>query len=514
MFENVKLQGISGGTLTRASSAVLWIMPPRFYSNQFKRPALYNFTQGFIEQADEAVAKWSQQTNPTGIRSMAANPMWLQGIYPSTKGHLIKTARLSGIWTFMMVVNNDNTSFGGTQRTTGENQTLYFGHFIGEPMNTVSHGRTTYNDAALMTFTHKTLVNRTRPVGTHGVYPQFQPMADVDIVNRNLVGALTAQNEHFSLLRPEDLYVATSDDYNPVIMRCESSLLEKNGDPIPLETNLAIPRNNIEKVLFAVAKARGDLANDSLSGRRSNLVIGRDAYRDQVEQNLRSNNHLVDMGLQVHKSYTLGDIMQIYNPSIPEPPPQDYQPRYTPLDQTVTSARTIFSSMMTSVVPAIMAEFMILEIAFDYDSYTGQFKLFDETPFAMVIDMPEMMKRKYVEGFIYKLVNEVLPGPVANHGHFVLQMQCSCGGVSHININFLDDYTRTSEVFEVPTILGGLNSPLVGNDEAFRHNAGQLGGLINSLVEQPRDFPPPLGNFDEVTFGRSLISYDGHENDE
>jgi len=65
----------------------------------------------------------------------------------------------------------------------------------------------------------------------------------------------------------------------------------------------------------------------------------------------------------------------------------------------------------------------------------------------------------------------------------ILRMQCCAACVTHINLNFLDNQVHTNEMFEVPTIFGGLNSPLIGTAPIFDHNARALHGLINNLVE-------------------------------
>ena len=90
---------------------------------------------------------------------------------------------------------------------------------------------------------------------------------------------------------------------------------------------------------------------------------------------------------------------------------------------------------------------------------------------------------------------------------FRSNMQCSCGGISQVNLNFLDDSIITKDIFDVPTILGGLNSSLLGDNTTFDWNAKELGQLIGNLVDTDSD-GPPLSHYDDRRFKDSLSRYD------
>jgi hypothetical protein len=506
MFQNNQFQGVPTNPLTSTMSAVLWIISPRQYSQQVKRPLRYNFNGGMIDVADSAVAKMAEQNNPMGIRSLISSPVWLSSMFPDAQGHTIDMRPLAPKWTFMLMVNNDKSGPGGQIRMMSDNQHLYYGFFVEEPCNINMHmGRQSFNHNAMMIITHKTLINKTSMLSGWGQKSQYDVMSDVDIIHPMLMGSLTTMPT--TLLRPEDLYLNITDDPEPVVMQSTSALLEQQQDPLMVTANLSVPRSNLEKILGAVAGARGSINADIHSGTSNSLALGRDSFRQIVETNLLDNCRTNEMGLSAGSSITLGGVIQRYNPKI-ETARQDYNPRYDPIDQSTTSARNIFASMLTTTVPALMMEFKLIEISFHYDSYTGAFQLFEETPPATIVVMSDAERQGCVNGFIYRLTAEILPILKMNHGDFHLNMNCSSGGVTHINLNFFDDAISSNEVFEVPTIFGGLNSSLLGGAPTFDNNAREIHGLISGLVETHTDRQPPLGFYNEDRFSHALNLYD------
>jgi len=506
MFENVQLQGIPNNPFTSTVSAVLWIISPRRYSNQMKRPLTYNFNGNLLNEAEQAVSKMAELNDQRGIRTMASSPMWLKSIFPNADGHFLNMEPLAPKWTFMLVINNDKSNPGGGLRTTVDNQHIYYGYFVDEPFNLILHfGKRTYNPDSVLMITHKTQINKSNTFHPGGAVPQITVMSDVDVIHPSMMGVLSP--EKMTLLRPQELYAST-DDVTPVIMQAESAMLDRQGDPLMVAAGMSIPHNNFEKILGAVGGARGSMYYDAASGSSGMLMnFGRDTFRDLVEENLKDNSHLNHMGLAVNSLITLGNIIRQYNPRI-ETAEQDYNPRYSPIDQSTKSARNVFASLLTTIVPALLVEYKLLDIAFYYDSHQRILQLFGETPPSTIVPMPSAAMQYQVNGFNQRLISEIFPILTDSHGHFQLKMQCSSVGVTHINLIFLDDIIRSDEVFEVPTIFGGLNSALVGSSDVFRHNAGELNHLITGLIETHTDRQTFMNPVNEDQFSRAMLNYE------
>ena len=123
------------------------------------------------------------------------------------------------------------------------------------------------------------------------------------------------------------------------------------------------------------------------------------------------------------------------------------------------------------------------------------------------MNLPQEEVRGKIVGLMTRLKTEVFPILRANKGEFVLNMHCTSAGITHLNLNFLDDQTHTGDVFDVPTILGGFNSPLIGASQAFDMNANELKCLIGALTDKDSD-KPCLGEYDNKRLTRSLNAYD------
>ena len=506
MFQNTLPQGLANplGTVT---TAALWIFSPRCFSTQAKRPLLYQFSPHFIDAADEAVSRMSEQHNAAQIHTLTSRPEYLTSMFAAARpDYLVDMRGMSSNYTFMLVTVNDKVGPGGSMQALSDTQHLYYGYFMSEPFNPNHHlGRTTYDPNSVMVVTHKTTINKASSFGGLGPQPRLDTMSDIDVVHPKLFCPLFQSST--SLLRPEDLYGSTTDGPDAVVMHPETALLERQENPISVASKLSIPRDNLRQVLNAVAMQKGAMNAEIESGGLGMMPLGRDSYRTGIEMNLQDTaGRLPGTGMSVNGLITLGSVVHRYNPVI-TPVNVDPAPRYNPADQTTTSPRNAFSSLLTTILPAVMSEFMLLEIGFYYESHTDALQFYDTASTLSPMPMDSMWKK--INGFMHRLKNDVFPILRMTHGEFVLSLQCSCGGISHINLNFLDDMIHNKDVFEVPTILGGLTSPMVGTMNAFDQNATEISKLIGGLVEQDSDKKQTrLNQFDQRRFNQSLIGFD------
>lgn len=506
MFQNTLPQGLAS-PLGGMSANALWIFSPRVFSQQAKRPLLYQFKPWFVDAADEAVSRMSEQHNASQIHKLTTTPEYLTSIFASARpDYMVDMRGISTNYTFMLVTINDKVGPGGSMQALSDTQHLYYGYFIGEPFNPNHHfGRTTYNPDSVMIITHKTTINKASTYGGRGPQTQLHNMSDLDVIHPRLFCPIV--QESTSLLRPEDLYASTTDGPNPVVMHPEAALLERQGDPISVASKLSIPRDNLRQVLNAVAMTKGAINAEIASGGFATTALGQDSYRTGIEQHLQDNaGRLPGTGMSVNGAVTLGGIVHRYNPTI-SPVQVDRAPRYNPADQTTTSSKNAFSSMLTTIIPAVMSEFLLLEIGFYYESHTDALQLYDSAATLSPMGTADMQQK--INGFLHRLKSDIFPILRLSHGEFVLSLQCSCGGISHINLNFLDDMTINKDVFEVPTILGGLNSPMIGTIASFDHNAVEISKLIGCLADRDTDQKQDrLGHYDQQRFNTSLIGFD------
>lgn len=501
MKYNPHIVGLTGTPISSATSALLWIMSPRIFSPQVRRPLMYQFNPQFIHQAEVAVSQKAEQRTSHGIRSLLSAPeMMHHTMFPDAQGaYSIDLHKMQRSWTFLLVVNNDPGD-GGPRRLRVDSQQLYYGFFVDEPFNPVFHGvEPSYNLNAVMMITHKTIINKNNIVGGgYGTQARYDLMADLDVIHPRAMTQLSSTAT--TLMRPRDLYVITNDEQsnaNSIVMHSEDMLLTRQEEPLVVGSKFSVPRHHMDHVLHAVAEARSTMQSASAAGEigRSSLNFGRDDMRSLIEDNLADKSVLNEIGIRANTALTLGAVQARYNPIINRAM-QDALPTYDPIGQSTISPRNVFSSLLTTVMPALMAEYKLLEIAFRYDSPTQAFEVLETLPPASLISLSQTEVQGQVRGFFFRLSSEIFPILTMNHGEFFLNMQCANAGVTHVNLNFYDDAIRSPEVFEVPTIYGGMNSAMLGSPSTVNNNAGELHSLIRHMTVMDTD-RAPLNFYDE-----------------
>lgn len=488
-----------GGT----PSAVLHLFSPRLFSDQGKRPIAYQFNAHFTDQAIDAVYHRATTNSGSRIDTLVANPNFMGAMIPQAMpDHLIRMEQLSFFWTFMLIINNDKMGLGGLVRSVADNMQLVYGYFLEEPINPVHHlGHLTINPNAQMIITHKTMVNRHSSVGAYGTHQRLDTMYDIDVVPTQPLAALA--NMPLAAMRPEDLYnkISLGGGGEFTIMHDESQLMHVMNQPLEMYSKLAVPKQNIKKILDASADALASI-NASVFEGSALQSLQADAYDDLIRQNLSDGARGIETGLSVHRLYTLGTIMEKYNPKI-NPVNLPYHQPYDIQNQAEGSAKNVFASMLATVLPAMMADFVLARICFRYNSHANALEIQGVDP---ITAMSEEELRKRVNAFIFRMQSELFPIMVQAHGDFDLQINCDCCNVTHINLNFLSDSFKSPEIFEVPTLLGGFNNPLIGSANIIQHNTTELGSFLNTVNEDSRDVP--LSQYDRQSYNRSLDNYD------
>jgi hypothetical protein len=504
MFHNQTIQQLGNNQMGGTGSAVMHLFSPRAFSNQGKRPVAYKFDGNFLDRAVDAVSHKATSQGGGRINALISDPRMMGSIIPTiTPDHMLNMEHMANFWTFMLIVNNDKTGPGGLVRQMADNLKLYYGFFLEEPCNAIMHmGRLTINPNAKMVVTHATVVNKTSHVNAWGTGQRWDSMADIDIIPSQMMGHMS--DKPTTSMRPEDLFqnVFTDPMSGQVgIMHDESKLLTNMGSSLDINSRLSVPKNNIKKVLDAVADSTMSMQASQFDGPM--IDLGTDTFTDLLGMNLRDGASAHDIGLPTNVVLTLEHVVQRYRPTfnrIDLP----HHPQYLAGDQSIGSARNVFCSMLASVLPAIMADFILAQIGFRYNSHMDAMQIDGVAP---ITPLPQEELKKRVEAFIFRLKSEIFPILKHQHGDFELSINCDCTSVTHINLNFFADSVASPEIFEVPTLLGGFNNPLIGSVGMADYNSTELGAFVDILHGNDRDVP--LGAHDMSAQTRGLIAYDG-----
>lgn len=507
MFTNPMADQINNNPLGGTASAVMYLFSPRIFSDQAKRPFMYNFDGNFTQAAVDAVQYHAQHRDSSRIVAMVSNPQYTGSMMPTSHpDHMLSLRTISHQWTFMLVVNNDKTSPEGITRSMADNLQLYYGYFLDEPINPNFHmGRVTYNPTAQLVVTHKTIVNKTPWMGQYGQGSRLDTAANLDIIPTRSMGYML--DRPTTLIRPQELYGSVSVDMEgrPIVMHDDSTFLQNMEQSVDIQSKLSVPKTNIKKVLDAVATTHGSLVSGDLDGTVSLFSDG--IYESLLAQNLQDGvaNASINIGLPSNVLINMDFVVRRYNPEL-KPLPMEHQPQYAQKDQAAPTASNVFSSLLSSIVPPILTDLILAELTFSYNSYADAPTIHS---YATLTPMAPQDAVERVHSALHRLRAEVFPILRAQRGEFDLNMSCDTSNATRVVLNFMDDTIRHADAFEVPTMLGGLNSPMIASADVATTNSGELGRLLNIMHEDDRD-RAPRGFHDQQQFRRGLDSYDNN----
>lgn len=487
--------GIYNYALKADKEAFLYLISPTRFSDQANRSLIYRFDGKFLEKADRAINASSNSMTGENLHKAVTDTDILTAAVPSANA-VFKTDlnRLSDFWTFILVVNNDEDVDAST-RTFNNNRkrVVYNGLCLDEPVSMLT-GSPVPNLNTPFLILHKTIAEQVRTVSPNGGQESTRVFSDVDVVpGKTLQGMSTvltkepSQNLYF--MRPYDLSATTSlsNDGSVLTALGDFSSLGSSPESTAINSRLSVPRYNLYHVLRSVADAQTDIMTDSVSGSlQPPRILGSDMLSDRITENMMDPTVLTHkVGLDPNTYVTMSEILQKYNPKIlPINIPKTSM--YGTIDQNIISASNQYSSLLSSVLPSVLANNALSLFVFTYNSYadrTGQFGdglVVHKADPLIQINNDELSWR--IQSVKNTLRREVFPVLIAGRGDFELNASCSCNGITTINLNFMDD-TASDAIYEIPNILGGFNNNLIGSHNITDYNSTNIAKLINVLTD-------------------------------
>jgi hypothetical protein len=373
----------------------------------------------------------------------------------------------------------------GIQMQCANSRTIYFGRFSDEPMNL--HG--TINPDTVMIILHKTGVTAQR----YGDKDLIGLQNDTDIIHGNTLQFLSDRDSY--LMRPEELSNVTDLTNNTsVTMITEMNKLGNQGEAIITNTSLKTPSQNMGHILRGIAKTKIDARSPNNGMMHSDLL--QESYFDSLTNNLRD----VSFGssiLDLDSCISLGDFVSRFDPKIID---FNVGNGFNQRDQSVACASNAASSMLAQVIPVVMTQYMIANVGFVYNSFYDKQQLnvggralevTQGTLGYLVPNLDEDTKARNFQYFIRDLTNGIFKVLEFQRGDFELSASVCFAGLTHINFHYLCDNERYRENYEVPTILGGMISPLIGSGDAIGYNSRNLSTLLGIGIGD--DTRPLLG---------------------
>ena len=500
--------GVNNVSLTDRTNAILYLFSPRQFFPQVKRPLVYNFSQSFIGAASEAMVSAVSSNDRRPIDSLLYNPKVLACAMPASDHTTFLDLRpFSDLWTFMLIVDNDRlpNTFGITS-TLDNSRVIYYGYCLEEPQNPIAHfGQNSINPNAQMIVTHKTKINRMSSVGAYDTTELVRTTGDVDIVMPNQFELVT--NNELYMTRPQDLdqYMATDMEGWSIATIGEQQTIRNTPDPISIDTDLGLPRNNLQDLLVGVANAYDNVSMKEYSGPlypTLDPILGADTLTSAIQQNLHRPPTITG-GLNEGDLITIGSVIARYNPRIQPVTPEPIG--FTIADQSQITPNIIFSSLLSSAVPTILANCAMVNFGFIYNSYYDKFEVKVADPLLAISDSERTLR---IRTIMTNLKQTIFP-MIKERSDFEIEGYFEVGGVSHCIINFLCDMIKNKDFYTVPSILGGFNNSLMGNAHIANNNSLQFNSLMHALCDADRSVPTSLDM--ERQFQEGLMRHTGYK---
>lgn len=479
---------------------VLYLIPPKNWGTQVRRPLVYNFNDNFIDEA-ASVCKKALDKGSMYIDAFLNRPDVLSTVVPSATGILTDFRHLSNMWTFIFIVSGDkprnvaiSTGFNTNPTFTNSlmgNRIIYTGFFINdEPINTVNFGTATptINPNAELIITHKTVINVASVYGNMGRHTRSDVVGDVDVVHGLVANITDTANNQLHFITPDKLH-----DSVDIAADGKSMLTWGNGSdnvvfssmsPVPVASANSVPRANLSLIFNSqIETDKNILANSVGNGtlrsgpNDDELYSPADIYHSNMQTHLNSGTSAADhVGLKTNQIVSLAYLDSMYNPIV-QPIATPYNSQMGILDQCTNSAVTVYSSLVTQIVPTMLVNRGFGMIAFAYDSYHNKWSW---EGYSLLIPADDAATNAKIIAIQQDLMQQIFP-ILSQRGPFALYATITTGHVSRCILNFYCDNEVNTGAYETPTIAGGILSNMLGDNNIYTHNTSGFSQLVSRL---------------------------------
>lgn len=515
-------QNITQGLFQTGDQAILYVFMPahaRALSDQAQRPLGYSINDEFVNKAAEVVsnAAYNPGSSVSSIDNLFKDNSAMFTMRPaSSPTAMIKMNQLSHNWRFVFVMTRDKNSAGGmisSIHPMTKIREIYYGFFTEEPLNptTMMSGRPVANPNALMTFTHKTCVEIMPSQGAAGLASKLYTRADDQVFNPNLLRAISTNPEQQYYIDPAHLAanLATNDTNDTFSTPGLTNKVRDNGAASTLFSAMEQPHQNVKHIVKAtflgheeqITKSRSALLHPGASGMfNNNPGFGSGGLIESVQAHLMKAPSVFGGGknsIDVNDVWSLGRLVQQFHAQI-KPFREQGGLNYGFVDQSEMNPRNVFSSLLCSTVPSLLAMHGLSRLVFSVDTdhgmmVTDPYQNTRYIAFDSLYPITDETKAIQAQAVVNNLKSGIFAMMIAEQGDFNLYAQFSTGGISQVILNFKSNSMDTDAIYESPSIYGGLQSPMIGDTVASMNNSQQISMLVNALAGDSVFDTNPLG---------------------
>ena len=500
--------------LQNTHRAILYVFAPfaRQFGDVALRPLEYRIDENLTDKIRQTLDIHRRESIDSSalLRNLESSVNLSEYMTTSTVPDMVlRASRLNEYFRFILIFtdNNRNAIHAGTYTGDNGNQIrwIYSGFFLEEPFNfkTFRDHRHSLNLNAHGIITHKTKLNLITRYGAHGGQTNIDTRSSENILNGEIASGLiipTRQNQSTSInimdpmscFNSQGMGSRSSFMSTPTI---NSSLALQPGSAQFADT-FERPNENVSKIISGLMTAQDHQLRQQHYNRHQHAIADDIGFGEELFENKlgnyfniprSSNQSLFDF--DVNQNLTLGHIDKIVNHELQVIPLIKNRPEmYETADQFASNYRAQFSSLIAMVLPSMMNAIGINAIDFAYEivrtrgTVQKQFPVFSrETTWPMqdqaqVNGMVRALQCELDEG-IFRTIFETV-------GDFSVTVNANATGFTTVVLNLVGQGSPIDPTpFEVPSVLGGMVSPIIGSDVINNENYHKISELA-SLVRE------------------------------
>lgn len=491
----VAAMGATNFTVNTNTKAVLFLLSQVDIPDQVRRPHLYQFNGQFRMDVNEAIDRQVKRHTPAAdleammLDSTAAR----SSIIPSADAQIINAQSFRERWTFVLVVDNDNGIMNQINMVkTIPSRMLYSGYVDGEPFTVGMNGQNVFNPAAIYSTTHHLTLSANTVLGANGAVQSIDTAGDYNYVDGILAQNLTTNGLQLYNTSPYAVVKSiTTDPQTAQAFNLTAAPISAYRKAVEVPTELNSPSYHLRHIVQGLTNAKRTMNGGTDFG-TIDIFAGNDLFLGNLTAMMtQSANSIVDQ-LDPSMPFSFETLQQKYGNRLDVVIMR--QPKGMQIDLSSPAGptpRSVFSSILATSVPPLLAQFGLCEIAFVYDSWVrpdgglgstngkrGVMQVFTAASLYPVVNESEI--KAMVDRMSLYLDYTVWPIILQNTGHFRVNMHCSLAGASLVDLNFHDNVSEPGYIHS-SNLLGGINSPLLGTSSDLHANASSMVEIINDV---------------------------------
>ena len=518
------------GALQTTARAVLCVLRP--YHNQFEdvaiRPMNYRFDDNFLNEVHELTetALRAEMTHGSLIKGLKTKTNFNDYVVPTPQAQMtFKASALSHHHRFILILTDSasdlitpNTNFALS--ASNKMRRIYTGYFLDEPFSRLNFSsKPALNPNAIMVITHKTVVGMTgssdqfgyrERMATHSSDDIFQYRASLDLTSVNIGG----HESSIHLMTPEHCLsgVDSTAEGDTLILPGIDSDLSRWKANDQATTILNQPDHNVTHLVRNVIKHVDEENNRNIMLGRSTQASFDDRYVNEEIARMQMRSNLAmprsrltrNFDLDINDQISPVDIDNMVNGTLEV---QDFDVSrpmyYETLDQSHASVLNQYSALIAYVVGPVIsgAGLDSMKISYEIANMNGmvQDSWRQNTPMSNYPVSEEQMG-KMIWAVKHELENGIFRTIFDAMGAFSVMIDVCVSGMTSVRLSLVDMGIINGVDYVVPTCMGGMVSPLLG-DSASLYSNNQAVETLFGIATGSHVSP---GNFDsdDIAFGQ------------